>query len=102
MEESIMQIPNHIPQLVYTKHARFEQCKDMLGFIAAVPKAFLKSGCKSCEPLNETTFRTIYCYDNNHDIHLIIDSRDNTVITNYLKRADNTKARKGWFRVGVR
>lgn len=94
-------IPSSIPKLTYTKHALYERCKDMLGFIAAAPQAFYKIGCKECFVLdNPSHFKAIYVYDDSLDIHLIIDSRDNTVITNYLQRADNKNAKKGRFRMG--
>lgn len=96
-----MSIPAVIPRLVYTKHALYERCKDMLGFIAAAPQSFYKTGCKSCTPLEkENLFKAVYVYDNNLDLHLIIDKNDNTVITNYLHRADNRNATKGRFRIG--
>lgn len=96
----VMVIPSHIPKLTYTKHARFEQCKEMLGFIAAVPSAFYRVGCKRVEPKDESHFRATYIYDDQHDLHLVIDLRDSTVVTNYLKRADNRGVYKGRFRIG--
>lgn len=93
-------IPAHIPKLVYTKHALHERCKDPFGFIAAAPTVFYRVGCKTCYETSEHHFRAVYIYDDSHDLHLVIDSRDNTVITNYLKPADNRGVYKGRFRIG--
>ncbi len=96
-----MNIPSHIPKLTYTKHALAERCKEPRGFIAAAPMAFYRVGCKDCWELDKPNlFRAVYVYDDLRDLHLVIDATNSTVITNYLKPANNKGVYKGRFRIG--
>lgn len=91
-------IPIKIDKLIYTKHALHERCKEMKGFIEFVPKAFYKTGCKSCNEERGGLFRAVYIYDDNKDLHLIIDPINGEVVTNFIKFSNNKGVYRGRFR----
>ena len=95
-------IPERLINLKYSKHAIRERCFEELGTIEAAPKNFIKAGCKKVAlGRRDRVIEATYIYDDIRDITLIIDVVDKTVITNYLKPANNVGVYKGRFRICI-
>lgn len=92
-------IPYSLENLVYSKHAQHERCKDTLGFIDIVPKSYFRSSCKTVEFSDNETLKVSYIFNDERDIVLIINIPKNLVVTNYLRVAKNTGIYKGRYRV---
>lgn len=92
-------IPEILQDLVYSKHSIRERLWEERGMIEAVPKHFLRSGCKQCALTKKGRFKAKYIYDDTRDLVLIIAIETKTVVTNYLEYADNHNQFKGRFRI---
>lgn len=94
-------IPEKLLNLSYTKHAIREACCEKLGSIEYRPKNFIKAGCKAVVEDDKTpdVIKVTYIYDDWRDLILVINAKTKSVITNYLKTAQNKNVFKGRFRV---
>jgi len=94
-------IPDKLLNLSYTKHAIREACCERFGSIEHRPKNFIKVGCKAVTESAEkpNVIKATYIYDDWRDVILVIDTITKTVITNYLKPAQNKGVFKGRFRI---
>jgi hypothetical protein len=91
-------LPEKIENLIYTHHARREQCKDLKGFIEQVPKSYYRAGCKKVFWKEEEKLEVHYVYDDHRDLVLIVNPNVSVVITVWLEFADNKNAIRGKFR----
>lgn len=69
------------------------------GSIEAVPKHFLRTGCKECKQGRRGCIVATYIYDDGHDLTVVINPELRLVITNYLSAANNKNHYKGRFRI---
>lgn len=95
-------IPERILDLQYSKHSIQERLWEEHGSIEAVPKHFLRTGCKSCKEAKHGCIEVTYIYDDRYDLTMIIKPELALVVTNYLEPADNRNQYKGRFRINFK